>query len=181
MDVNDENNSVWPHALEATSPSNEFDEKREKAFRDAMTTGTGFIQVSHVPVEDVIKHDKPQEWDGWNNFNESQPIEDLKEYLVCVQRTEGDCYPFISVWHDGKWWKTSQMPMPFKVTHFKEIEMPKSETPAQAEEREREERIAEMYDAFTGYEGMTPDWNQMKTIYDWLKSTGQLKDKSDEQ
>ena len=49
----------------------------------------------------------------------------------------------------------------------------------QTEGRERGERIAEMYDAFAGYEGMTPDWNQMKTIYDWLKSTDRLKDKSD--
>lgn len=56
--------------LEASTPekpdssSNELEEGSEKAFRDAVISGVGFMKMSHVPMDEVFKQDEPVEWDG---------------------------------------------------------------------------------------------------------------------
>jgi len=119
---------IVEHALDATSPSNEFDEEREKVFRDAMTTGTGFI-LSHVPVEDV---EQPQEWDG-EGF---PPAETKCEIMIEDKDWFSGTINYIDYCHCIFTGPTGLHTATYCKT--KNMKFRKHLTPEQAEERERE-------------------------------------------
>ena len=153
-----------PIALDATANApDEWPSETEKAAMDAATFGTSFmLNGKRVDPKDVfIDVPEADEWDGEVlnlKFGGNATFEKYK----MLYRGEF-CIVYKSESHvecSGR---------------VDECEFRPIETPAQAEERERKEWIGEAQKHCTEFSS-----NQIGNIYDWLKSTDQLKDKSDE-
>lgn len=131
MDVNDKNNSVWPHALDATANApDEWPELGACSQCGALGHEQIIPQESNEPKVAQVIQDKPQEWDG-----EGLP----PVGIVCEVSNSGNTWERCLIRHMGSsLCVVDHAEYEDQHYHLRSVTFRPLESAEQAEERERE-------------------------------------------